>query len=111
MDITSCETEQSKLKWAFKLFDFDNSGSIEVAEMINMMQTLECLEIGDHKKRTRKISYDSLGNPVPVASAADRAKVLFAALDTDKTGYLTLEKFVYGNKLYIQVSSRQKGNL
>lgn len=33
MDISQCETEESKLKWAFKLFDFDNSGCIEVKDL------------------------------------------------------------------------------
>ncbi len=30
MDIATCETEESKLKWAFKLFDHENSGYLEV---------------------------------------------------------------------------------
>ncbi len=30
IDIASCNSEESKLEWAFKLFDCDNSGSIEV---------------------------------------------------------------------------------
>jgi Ca2+-binding EF-hand superfamily protein len=31
MDIATCDTEESKLKWAFKLFDPDNSGYLEVS--------------------------------------------------------------------------------
>ena len=30
MDIATCETEESKLVWAFKLFDNDNSGYLDV---------------------------------------------------------------------------------
>ena len=30
IDIATCNSEESKLEWAFKLFDVDNSGSIEV---------------------------------------------------------------------------------
>ena len=31
MDIATCETEESKLVWAFKLFDNDNSGYLDVS--------------------------------------------------------------------------------
>ena len=30
MDIATCDTEESKLTWAFKLFDNDNSGYLDV---------------------------------------------------------------------------------
>lgn len=60
------------------------------------METLESLECAKHKRRFRKISYDESGNPVPVPTAEDRARDLFAALDTDRKGYLTIDKFMEG---------------
>lgn len=44
IDIATCQTEESKLKWAFKLFDVDNNGSLEVGEMISVMETLESID-------------------------------------------------------------------
>lgn len=46
IDIATCETEESKLKWAFKLYDVANNGSLEVGEMIAVMETLESIDGG-----------------------------------------------------------------
>lgn len=34
MDIATCDSEESKLEWAFKLYDIDNSGCLELNEMV-----------------------------------------------------------------------------
>ena len=108
IDVATCETEESKLKWAFKLFDYDNNGSIEVTEMINIMETLESLEdVSLITKNERKITYDESGNPVPVATPAERARDLFEALDKTNQGFLTMEAFVEGYMERNELMARQ----
>ncbi len=40
IDIATCQTEESKLQWAFKLFDYDNNGCIEVTTSMKKLRTL-----------------------------------------------------------------------
>lgn len=127
IDIATCETEESKLKWAFKLFDVDNNGSLEVAEMIAVMETLESIDGGcqpDRRKTIRflkksthfilgnrkefhRITYDDSGNPEPIPTPAERAKDLFEALDKSGDGFLTLEEFVKGYSERNELMARQ----
>eukprot|EP00094_Tigriopus_californicus_P000624 TCALIF_00606-PA protein Name:"Similar to ncs-2 Neuronal calcium sensor 2 (Caenorhabditis elegans)" AED:0.38 eAED:0.38 QI:0/0.5/0/0.66/1/1/3/0/607 len=93
MDIATCDTEESKLAWAFKLFDYDNSGCIDVGEMIAIMETLDSLEGNKIKK---KVIIDDMGLPDPVLSPEERAHDLFEALDKDGNGVLTMEEFING---------------
>lgn len=93
MDIATCDTEESKLAWAFKLFDYDNSGCIDVGEMIAIMETLDSLEGNKIKK---KVIIDDIGLPDTVLSPEERAHDLFEALDKDGNGVLTMEEFIKG---------------
>ena len=36
--------DEDKLKWAFKLYDVDNNGVIDVQEMALIIETLDCIE-------------------------------------------------------------------
>lgn len=96
IDIASCQTEESKLAWVFKLYDVDNNGVIDVNEMARMMETLESLE---HKGVVTKGSFktenaEDLENIA--MSARERAQNLFSALDFDGDGLLTMEEFIAG---------------
>ena len=44
IDIATCQTEESRLAWVFKLYDVDNDGVIDVKEMAVIMETLETLD-------------------------------------------------------------------
>ena len=44
IDIATCQTEESRLAWVFKLYDVDNDGVIDVKEMAFIMETLETLD-------------------------------------------------------------------
>ena len=44
IDIATCQTEESRLAWVFKLYDVDNDGVIDVREMAVIMETLETLD-------------------------------------------------------------------
>ena len=54
IDIATCQTEESKLAWVFKLYDVDNDGVIDIDEMASIMETLESLEFtSSHKCKKR----------------------------------------------------------
>ena len=36
--------DEDKLKWAFKLYDVDSNGVIDVKEMTAIIETLDCIE-------------------------------------------------------------------
>ena len=54
IDIATCQTEESRLTWAFKLYDVDNDGVIEVDEMASILETLESLEFTDLQKNKKR---------------------------------------------------------
>ncbi len=37
-------SDEDKLKWAFKLYDMDNNGVIDLKEMAAIIETLDCIE-------------------------------------------------------------------
>ena len=66
-------SDEDKLVWAFRLYDVDNNGVIDVDEMANIIETLDCIE----GVRPGVIRYDENGNPVPIAETRVRAEELF----------------------------------
>ena len=36
--------DEDKLKWAFRLYDMDNNGVIDIDEMSSIIETLDCIE-------------------------------------------------------------------
>ena len=92
LDIATCETEESKLVWAFKLFDYDNSGCIDAGEMVAIMETLACIDGVEVRVKSEVRLEDGELEPMPTAS--ERARDLFEALDKAGNGFLTQEQFV-----------------
>ena len=41
LDVTHCRSEKEKLQWAFRLYDVDDSGSINLKEITAIMETLD----------------------------------------------------------------------
>jgi len=82
---------QEKLQWAFRLYDADGSGSINVSEMSSIIKMMDDMEgsSDDQEEET----------------TIQRAKELFAKLDRDGDGEITMEEFVQG---YIRM--RQSSN-
>ena len=37
-------SDEDKLKWAFRLYDMDNNGVIDIEEMAAIIETLDCIE-------------------------------------------------------------------
>ncbi|KAK2723608.1 hypothetical protein QYM36_002074 [Artemia franciscana] len=83
IDVTSAGTPEEKLKWAFRMYDVDGNGVIDLQEMTKIVQAI----------------YDMLGNASasrPADSAEDRARSIFARMDENGDGQLTEEEFLRG---------------
>ena len=48
LDVTSCASEREKLQWAFRLYDVDDSGSINLKEITAIMETLDQVRLLSH---------------------------------------------------------------
>ncbi|OAD58826.1 Neuronal calcium sensor 2 [Eufriesea mexicana] len=83
IDVTSSGTPEEKLKWAFRMYDVDGNGVIDIQEMTKIVQAI----------------YDMLGacsSNRPADSAEERAKNIFARMDENNDGQLTEEEFLKG---------------
>ena len=75
-DMTTSGSAEEKARWTFKMFDTDASGTIEMSEMLEILETL----------------YETAGfNKEVVVS---RATDLFRSLDLNKDGQLGEDEFV-----------------
>ena len=75
-NMTSCTSAEFKLRWAFRLFDADESGNIELDEMFEIVATF----------------YEMEGEPRE--PALDMAEDIFKALDVNGDGSLDEDEFV-----------------
>ena len=41
LDVTQCRSDKEKLQWAFRLYDVDNTGTINVKEMASILETMD----------------------------------------------------------------------
>lgn len=89
IDIATCNTEQSRLDWVFKLYDVDNDGVIDVKEMAGIMEAMECLEYKDCNLLKSASAVESM-------SALERAQNLFNCIDHANEETLTKEEFIAG---------------
>ena len=62
LDVTHCRSEKEKLQWAFRLYDVDDSGSINLKEITAIMETLDQVR-KSHATFVRSLNYD-LAYPV-----------------------------------------------
>ncbi|TRY61666.1 hypothetical protein TCAL_05747 [Tigriopus californicus] len=81
LDVASCRSDVEKLQWAFRLYDVDSSGSINLKEIATIMETMEQVE--GHKD-------------VSSLMVAKRATEIFGKLDDDNDGEITMQEFVDG---------------
>jgi Ca2+-binding EF-hand superfamily protein len=57
INVATCQTEESKLVWVFKLYDVDNDGVLDIDELASIMETLESLEFtSSQKSKKRKLT-------------------------------------------------------
>ena len=90
LDVAACRSEREKLEWAFRLYDVDASGSINLKEMAAIMVTMDNVEgrpVNDEDEDNEDGSKKSV---------EEQAAELFAKLDVDDDGEITMKEFVNG---------------
>ena len=59
LDVTQCRSDKEKLQWAFRLYDVDNSGTINVKEMASILETMDQV-LGRTRNSSKCVSSVSL---------------------------------------------------
>jgi len=77
LHVTSCGTPEEKIRWAFRMYDIDGNGMIDISEL----------------KRTLSAVYEVVGDQ---AQAHDKSKAeeLFKKLDENSDGEISQEEFI-----------------
>ncbi|KAK3602386.1 hypothetical protein CHS0354_026273 [Potamilus streckersoni] len=78
LSITASSNVEKRLRWAFKMYDVDGSGTISRQEMCSIVQAVYTM------------TAISQQNTIPPQKLADD---LFSKLDTDNNGEITWEEF------------------
>lgn len=79
--VTSNGSVEDRLKWAFRMYDINGDGLIQIPEMKKIVQAL----------------YDMIGPSIeelPIENAEVRTKAIFNKMDSNKDGKLTREEFI-----------------
>ena len=92
IDVVTRKSEDEKLKWAFRLFDKDGSGKINVHEMASVLETMQGLEgkAGSNNNSAYKF-----------------AEKVFKLMDDDRDGEIEVDEFVKG---YQKLKARQNSS-
>ena len=88
IDMTNAETAEEKLKVAFKMYDLDGSGELEIDEVIKIVEDVFTMQ--------RVYSKLGAGTSKPRKSAEETAKDIFSTIDENGDGHLTEEEFLRG---------------
>ena len=100
IDLVTRKSDDERLKWAFKLYDKDGSGTINVKEMAAVIETLEGLD----GKITNKDMIGENGEFNKKSKTYVYAEKVFKLMDNDRDGEINVDEFVKG---YQKLKSRQ----
>ena len=99
-DMTSSGSPEEKLRWAFKMYDKDASGSIELREMVEIVSTLYDMEgVGGVGIKVWPVV---LTCDILQIKAPERARAIFSDLDFDGDGMITEEEFISGSQHLVE---------
>ncbi len=93
------KSEDERLKWAFRLYDTDNSGKINVKEMASVIDVLQGLE-----GKVESSNNDNSTNTNKKSATFVFAEKVFKLMDDDNDGEINVEEFVKG---YQKLRARQ----
>ncbi|XP_023331294.1 neuronal calcium sensor 2 isoform X2 [Eurytemora carolleeae] len=82
IDLVGARLPDDRLRWSFKLYDEDNSGSVQLAEMEKVMECVYNM-------------FEGMGQR-PSGDPKIRAKEIFEKIDINGDGELTENEFVRG---------------
>ena len=87
-DMTNAGTAEEKLKVAFKMYDLDGNGELDLEEMIKIVEDIY----------TMQRVYSKLGANIekPTQTAEEMALDIFTQIDENGDGSLTEEEFLTG---------------
>ena len=91
LSITCHGSKEDKLRWAFNMYDIDNSGTITEDELTEIIRSIYKM-MGDEDYEEQKKSLDDEDTPEKLAER------LFLQMDEDGDGEVTLEEFVEAAK-------------
>lgn len=117
--MSEANNSEEKLRWAFKMYDKDGSGSIEIDEMVEIVGNLfeleglskvffnklwckneQCGEINPQILNLKKTIFSYYQNEVSIVAfqdtALERATETFRMLDINGDGELNEDEFVAG---------------
>ena len=88
IDMTNAGTAEEKLKVAFRMYDLDGNGELDLDEMIKIVEDIYAMQR----------VYAKLGAKIekPTKSAEATAKDIFEQIDENGDGTLTEEEFLTG---------------
>ena len=93
MSLTSKGDTDTKLAWAFKLYDQDGNGSICKEEMMKMIEATDAMNNMCDGTACNNKNLDFCKK-----SARERTDAIFEKLDTDGNGNLDMDEFILGCK-------------
>ena len=88
IDMTNAETAEEKLKVAFRMYDLDGNGELDLDEMIKIVEDIYAMQ--------RVYSKLGANNANPTKTAEETAKDIFTQIDENGDGHLTEEEFLTG---------------
>lgn len=88
MELTSTGSPEEKLKRAYKMYDADGNGVIDLEEMTNIIQAFYDMLSSSNKKQVKKL--------IKRKTPRERAERIFKKMNSDKVGHLTESEFFEG---------------
>ncbi|GAV09373.1 hypothetical protein RvY_18924-2 [Ramazzottius varieornatus] len=91
INVTSSGSAEQKLKWAFRMYDIDGNGHIDLPEMIKIIKAIQEM-LGSQQVKAISATEPGGFSDDP----EDRAQQIFHKMDTNRDGILDEKEFIEG---------------